>query len=338
MDPLTLWRAWPVAGPWTLSRLAGGTNNAIWRADASDGQRYALRIVRDRSQEPALRYEAQLLGELARLPLSFAVPAPIPTISSDALYVSDGDEACIAILTPLLPGLPPARTDLAVLPFAARALGELDLTLASLSASASLGDPFLPPMGALNRWFPLDGDPQAALDSLPLDGDGRAAMRMALELAQSTASEMYSRLPQQLVHRDFDATNILMEGSHVTAVLDFEFAAWDLRVLDLAIAMSWWPYTLLGTGREWEVIDPLGRAYMAVVPLTSEELAALPDALRLRDAVSFVHRMGRYLTGQDSLAALNSRAEVYRTRERWLVAEAETLRAHASTWSGSSRE
>ena len=50
--------------------------------------------------------------------------------------------------------------------------------------------------------------------------------------------ELYRSLLQQIVHRDFDASNVLMEGDRVTGVLDFEFAGSDLRAFDLARSRS----------------------------------------------------------------------------------------------------
>ena len=49
---------------------------------------------------------------------------------------------------------------------------------------------------------------------------------------------LYAALPCQIVHSDFDPSNILMEAITVTAVLDFEFCTCDLRALDLVVALS----------------------------------------------------------------------------------------------------
>jgi hypothetical protein len=56
-----MWAAWPIAGPWHLSPLLGGTNNLMWRADTADGHSYVLRLCADLSRAPRMRYEAQLL-------------------------------------------------------------------------------------------------------------------------------------------------------------------------------------------------------------------------------------------------------------------------------------
>ena len=40
-----LWKEWPVAGPWQVSALEGGTNNSIWQVETRARQKYVLRIV-----------------------------------------------------------------------------------------------------------------------------------------------------------------------------------------------------------------------------------------------------------------------------------------------------
>jgi Ser/Thr protein kinase RdoA (MazF antagonist) len=144
--------------------------------------------------------------------------------------------------------------------------------------------------------------------------------------------DLYRRLPQQLLHRDYDPSNILVDNQQVTAVLDFEFAGPDLRVLDVCVALSWWPVDLLGTGKEWDVIDALGISYVTHFPLSEQELLAFPDIWRLRDAISWVYRMGRYLAGLETDAHIKDRVQHSLWREAWLSANQEILLHHALSW------
>ena len=43
--------------------------------------------------------------------------------------------------------------------------------------------------------------------------------------------------------------------TRVTGVLDFEFCARDLRAMDLAVALTWWPVQHFGTGAEWPIMQ-----------------------------------------------------------------------------------
>jgi len=103
-------------------------------------------------------------------------------------------------------------------------------------------------------------------------------------------------------------------------------------VFDVCVAISWWPVRLMGTGREWALIDAFGRAYTATLPLTNEELLALPAALRMRDATSFVHRIGRYLAGLETEQTLQMRLQHSLWREAWLVENGKRLVQHALAW------
>lgn len=95
-------------------------------------------------------------------------------------------------------------------------------------------------------------------------------------------------LPAQLVHRDFRAANLLFAGTEVAAVLDFEEAQLDHRVVELAHSA-----VLLGTRyHDWGPVPAGVRAeflagYESVRPLTPVE-AAWWDAVLLWRALSMV--------------------------------------------------
>jgi homoserine kinase type II len=96
------------------------------------------------------------------------------------------------------------------------------------------------------------------------------------------------RLPRQLVHFDFRSANVLFAGNEVTAILDFEEAQHDHRLVELARAA-----TLLGTRyHNWgpvpaEVRTEFLAGYQAVCPLTPAEASWL-DILLLWQAMAMV--------------------------------------------------
>ncbi len=83
---------------------------------------------------------------------------------------------------------------------------------------------------------------------------------------------------------------------------------------------------------DWEVMDAFATAYVAGFPLSEEELRAIPEVLRLRDAGSLVHRMERYFAGLEADATMQKREEHSLWREAWLAAHREMLRHHAMAW------
>jgi homoserine kinase type II len=330
-----LWTVWPVAGPWQLSPLTGGTINLIWRAETSDRQCYALRLIPDLTNLAQLRYEIALLEALSSQLLPFQLPLPLKTRAGDHLvqFEQETGTPAIALLSPLLPGHAADRNDLATTSHAAITLARLDHALAALpEVQLPAGFQPLPTFGELRHWHPLVPDPLAALERLPIEHDQARQIRLILTTLQETLLNLYIRLPQQLIHRDYDYSNILVENHQVTAVLDFEFAAPDLRVFDVCVALSWWPINVMGTGKEWSIIDTFGAAYVSHFPLLEEELLAIPALLRLRDATSLVYRIGRYFAGQETDTRIQHRIQHSLWREAWLSAHQNQLLEHVMSW------
>ncbi len=340
MDVLNLWAAWPISGPWHISSLLGGTNNVILRADTTDGQSYVLRLSTDLTRAPRMRYEAELLQALEDEDLPFRLPVPLKANSGDIIVRFEHEQGTdtIATLSPLLPGnlhdRPPERNDLLCASHAALTLALLDKALATLpEMQPPDGYTPLPTFGELAHWHPLVSDPLSAVEHLPIDRKQAKQIRAFLNDVIENVPRLYATLPQQVLHRDYDPGNILVDQQRVTAVLDFEFAGRDIRVLDLCVALSWWPANVLGTGKEWDLIDTFGAAYMHQVSLSEEELHAVPAVFRLRDATSFVHRMGRYLAGMETETRMQGRVEHSLWREAWLSGNSETLLDHVLAWS-----
>ena len=102
--------------------------------------------------------------------------------------------------------------------------------------------------------------------------------------------------------------------------------------MELGLALSWWPVRLMGTGQEWALIDMFGQTYTTQFPLSREELRALPDVFRMRDAASLVYRMGRYAEGLETDDLIVGRIHHSLWREEWLSNNRETLLQHALTW------
>lgn len=339
MDISNLWAVWPVSGPWHISPLLAGTNNAMWRADTAAGQSYVLRLSTDLTRAPRMRYEAQLLQALEDEGLPFRLPVPLKATSGDIIVHFEQEQGTetIATLSPLLPGhlhdRPPERNDLPSASQAALTLALLDKALATLpEIQPPDGYTPLPPFGELADWHPLVSDPLAAVERLPVDREQVKQVQAFLTEVIENVPSLYATLPQQVLHRDYDPSNILLDQQRVTAVLDFAFAGRDIRVLDLCVALSWWPANLLGTGKEWDLIDVFGAAYTHQIAVSEEELLALPTVFRLRDATSLVHRMGRYLAGMETETRMQGRVEHSLWREAWVSVHQKTLLDHALVW------
>ena len=330
MQPVNLENIWPIEKPVSFVPLQGGINNQVWKVEMAEGQSYVLRRIPDRNYVEHIRYEAAVLRALSEKSLPFLLPVPVKTRDGDSIGIveqKDGEDV-FALLTPLLPGRLPDRNNIEIATTAAVALAQLDSAFAELSDThITEGVPLFATFGELACCHPLVPDPLAAVERLPIDSTWATQIRHFLASVMEHTSDLHE-LSQQFIHRDYDPANILVDEQRVTAVLDFEFTGIDLRVLDLCVALSWWPIDVMGTGKEWELIDAFGNAYCAHFPLSEAELLAIPDVFRLHDAMSLVYRMGRYLDGRESNERIQNRMKHSLWREEWLANNRKVLTQH----------
>lgn len=330
MDMGAITSAWPALAMTRLKPLTTGANNTVYLVDGSADQ-YVLRIYRNHADIPRLSVEHGILRALQQAKLPFAVPVPIATTDGQyCLQISDTEHGnALAALFPFLPGSQPNRHDTTAAHAAGEALGMLHLALARVTLP---GAPMLAPLGDFSRRFPTLGDPVATLATLNTDGESAHRILALYQQLNERLPALYASLPCQMIHGDYDASNILMADAHVTAILDFEFSTRDLRALDLAFAFSMWPTDLLGTGREWPIIDALGMGYTNQITLTDGEIAALPTLLQLRSVGSLLHRLTRFRQGLDRADFLVHRIEQTIWREDWLAASRDRLLRLAAGW------
>lgn len=339
LDLRDIWHAWPVPGPWRLTPLTGGANNRVYRVEAPGARQYVLRVLLNHADEDRLRAECVILAALTEANLPFAVPMPLLTREGLPFLKLEppGGPVRLLVLADFFAGEHPHRDDAALAEGAASALGMLDRALAGLALSPDLMRVLPHPYRRVREWArqELTGDPDTPLALLygigvdPRDGERVAAL---LRDTEAQLGPLYGALSQQLIHGDFDPSNVLMEGIRVTSVLDFEFATFDLRLLDLVVAFSWWPVAHLGTGAEWPLVDALGRGYTGAVSLTAAECDALPTCLRLRALGSLLHRIERCTQRLASPAEVLARVRQTLWRDDWLTAHSPRLLEMAHGW------
>ena len=314
---------WNLPGLLSTRPLAEGTNNSVHLLETASGN-YVVRLYRNHIDSARMSFETSVLTSLEKMGLPFAVPVPIPTRSGELYtWVRAGGEEMPATLTPFLSGAPAQPGHLGQAAAAGEALGVLDVALAQLPVPSegiswrSYGD--------LEHCHPLVPDPRVGILQLPISGE---AMTRLLERYDELVEEipsLYASLPQQLSHEDYAPSNILMEGERVTGVLDFEFCARDLGVMDVTVALSWWPVSEFGSGAEWPIIEAFCSGYARAKQLTEAEVDAIPTIYDLRAYTSLIHRLGRYRQGVSSLEAVIERAHAARERHRWLAKNSRRL-------------
>lgn len=273
----------------------GGYNNALYRVDAGGPAPLVLRVYGNHANPKNIQHELTVLYALQARGLPFIVPAPIPTRRGEMWAVAaDGRSRRLMVLLPFIPGDNPRENDLGQAEAAGEALGILLNALREVDARGLNGPQ---PYVELGRVHPLVPDAFEAMNCL-----GSLAKKSAQARVNGILETLYERtksikaLPQQLVHGDVITGNMLMQGSHVTGILDFENCAINPRPMDLAIAIDAWAWDALGTGEEWPRIDALSRGYLRSAPMSAPEIAAIPTLMLFRNASVLMHLVGRFLS------------------------------------------
>lgn len=114
---------------------------------------------------------------------------------------------------------------------------------------------------------------------------------------------VFPTLPAQIIHRDPNPDNILMQDGRVAGFLDFDLTRILPRIFDICYAATGilcdaWPHAASEQRlRFFDVARAIWQGYNAVTPLTADEWAALPDmvlAIQLTCVAAFA--------GSDKLA------------------------------------
>jgi len=311
--------AWDIPTPSTLAPSQRGTNNVSWRIESAQGC-YILRLYQNTADARRIGDEHRLLRWLRHAGLSFAVPCPVPARSHAPLIAMEeenGREGWAALF-PVIPGhhaLAPAPAETRA---AGAALGELDAALAV--APYDLLAPLIPMYGELDHIHPFVPDPMAAAHDLSLNDERRHAWEDFLDVVRVAAPALYETLPRQVIHSDYGRSNVLMEDDRVSGVLDFEFAARDLRALDFAIGL--YHYACASSGSfavRWDLIAAFGDGYRTRARLLPAEVEALPALVRLRRAASTLHWIGRWRQGLADRPTAVEHVQDTLDAHRWLL-------------------
>ena len=321
--------AWHLPGPLTFAPIEGGANNLTYRVETADGQKYVLRLVLNLADLGRLNFETAIVTQLQAQNLPFTVPAPLPTTSGPYLATIGNH---LATLCPFVAGSNPKTVSPALAFQAGLGLGALTQAMAQLDMPQTRNYTLPSPFGDLDKTHPLVTDPVKAVEGLPGEPESKQIVLNMVEEMRREVPPLYEILPQQLIHGDFTRYNALVEGGRLTAILDFEFATWDLRVMELASALPAWAFILLGTGHEWPVIEAFGQGHSQNSPLALIEKEALPALFKLRYVTSLLHFIGRNRQGLSGPEEYERRISYCLKIEKWLVTNRARLEKEIQSW------
>mmetsp|Transcript_31293 Transcript_31293/g.108175 ORF Transcript_31293/g.108175 Transcript_31293/m.108175 type:complete len:392 (+) Transcript_31293:47-1222(+) len=311
-----------------LKGTTGGVNNIVQYVDTSKGDQYVLRIYNNGCDTPRVLFEHAVVDAVHKLEskLSFQIPKFVPSLATaqTAMVLPSGAMACVC---DLIPGSLPKTSD--PLPIG-RATGEL---LGALGAAVvAVECPTAPFHQIYKAHAGVGGDKAAFLkyiqDRPQVFEECKSGMATLLaELARLDArivDLVTAGLPTQLIHADLHYDNVLTdpEGT-VTGLLDFEFACVDWRAMEPAVSLT----KYVGAEDPLPLLVRFLEGFSEHAVLTQAECEALPDLINLRVLHNVVYFVGRAMTGEDTIDALTTRADMYAARTQWVNANAGAITA-----------
>jgi homoserine kinase type II len=237
--------------------IAEGVENTNYLVDTSAG-RYILTLYEKRVAAADLPFFLALLDHLADA--GQPVPPAIRDRSGQAIQELEGRPAC---LIRFLPGVSLSHPTPAQALAAGRAMGAMHRALAGFPLTR-------PNTMGLDTWAPLFDRCGDSLDTI----EPGLHARMGAALARLRA-EWPADLDRLAIHADLFPDNVLMRGDTVTGLIDFYFACTDLRLYDLAVALTAWSFDSAGRTHDAAVADAFQAGYEEHFPLSPAEHAAL---------------------------------------------------------------
>lgn len=212
--------------------------NTVFRVDATNGSRYALRV------SPRLRIHADgcEAAEAAwvtalRREVGLATPAVINAADGSPVVWVEGagvPEPRSCVLFEWVGGQPLRRR---INAGAVRMTGELAASVHDHAASHASADASAAPLGALVADRVLYFRTDARLEELrPTYG---SALAEAVVRAQLVLDGLWSNPPHpaHLLHGDIQPSNVMVAGSQVT-LIDFQDLIWGFEIQDVVIALQ----------------------------------------------------------------------------------------------------
>jgi homoserine kinase type II len=304
---------------WEIVPGPSGENNTTLFIMANNEQ-YVLRIYETHQDEGKVTYEHAVLLTLKERPLSFSIPVPMRT--KDGQTIVKTETEFLAGLFKFIDGMNPTLEDLDQIYSFGKVAGQLTVELAKVSVNQ---------LPVYRPYYDMDSThPRCSLDQIkdfslnPPEDFVELTQELLIIYKQLVSFQdsvpFLKRLPHQLVHGDLNASNILMGGdAKISAILDFEFVTHDLRVMEVAVAISDFI-----DDEEDEIIilnkiTSFLKGYGTRIKLTEGEIQALPLLIQLRSLDVFIHFLGRYWDGVDYIDTVKKFIRKAAQRVSWIL-------------------
>lgn len=269
-----------------MARPLIGERDSNFHLRAPHGGDYLLKLVNPAEDEAVTDFQTRALLHMAARDPSLPVPRVVETARGEPYFrlAQRGGTSRIVRLLSYLPGTPLAKVERS--PTLPRNLGlglaRLDLALSDFSHAASSHE-LLWDISHATRLRPLIGHVE--------DRERRAQVGQVLDRLEIAVLPRLATLRRQVVHNDFNPSNILVTGSadgpqdRLAGIIDFGDMVEAPLIQEVGVAAS---YHVAEEGDFLAPIKLFAAGYHAVLPLQEGEIACLFDLVLARMVQSVV--------------------------------------------------
>lgn len=263
-----------------------------------DDREYILRIYESHNEIEKVNYEHYVLKALKERKLSFSIPEPKVDLNGKTVGVSS-DGKLITIAHMIKGANPELKNDEQFYSLG-KVVGEITCELAKVNIDM---DPIYSACYELEKSYPKCPLNKVIEFCINPPYDFEEDKKELIELSKYFLEfqkniPILRRLPHQLIHGDINSSNVLEDNNkNISAVLDFEFVAKDLRAMDLAICLS----EAIANNNDDEVkfknMSSFIKGYKEYINLSIDEMRVAPYLIMLRRLDVIIHFLVRYNDG-----------------------------------------
>ncbi|GAE36111.1 phosphotransferase [Halalkalibacter akibai] len=301
-----------------------GYNNTTRYLDR-DHKKYIIRIYETHQDQAKVRLEHEVLLKLnERSDLSFNIPLPVKREGESLVRLPSNKIGCIYHY---IEGVNPVFDSKQVLFSFGKSVGDLLQSLNQVDLSHLIYRPYYElehahpncPLPKVEAWC---HNPPAIFAGYKKELSWVASQ---LDDFNRLAPKMKS-LPHQVIHGDLNESNVLVGADrHINAILDFEFATRDLRMMEVAVCISEIISEELNEDIYLEKIKHFFSGLRTRITIKDAELEALPMLVQLRRLDVFLHFLGRHQDGIDDASVLKEQIEKVAAYHSWLSVRAKKV-------------
>ena len=280
-----------------VKQESSGMNNTTKFLCVGD-KKYILRIYESHRDSKKVNYEHLVLEELNKRNLSFNIPKPKQNLKGNTISVSI-DEKLVSIAEMIKGSNPKLHTTKQFYSLG-KVVGEITKELGSIEVELN---PIYEPCYELEKSYPKCPLNKVIEFCIYPSNEFENEREYLKELSryfiefQEVIPKLRS-LPHQIIHGDINASNVLEdEYNNISAVLDFEFSARDLRAMDLAICLSEAISNENDDKVKLENMRSFINGYKEYIKLSIDEIKVIPSLIMLRRLDVIIHFLVRYKDG-----------------------------------------